>query len=461
MSSIAQVSEAMEFILVQRAKALERATGFVQRSSVQLDGPVFSQTCVLTWMHNPSAGYSPLRHTAGSLGVSVSTQAVEQRFSAASARLLRALVEEAVGQVISSEAAVPELLGRFNGVYLQDGTVLSLPKSFAPPWRGSGKVGQEAGLRIQVRWELGRGQLHGLWLQEARAAERSGPAITTPLPAGSLFNGDMGYFTLQEMRRRDQEGQYWLTHAKASLTLIDHHGQCWDLLSFLRAQKGKQVDVQVFVGKQERLPVRLIAVRVSAEVAKRRRQRANKQITPPPKGCQARRVGSRKPKEQRRGKPKRKKVSRARLRLADWTILLTNVPQELLSVQEALVLVRCRWQIELLWKLWKQDGKLDTWRSCNPDRVLTEFYAKLLGLIFTHWLTLLGCWQAPNRSLVKAKQVVSWMSPCFTLAFTGLISVQIVVERTTQTMSCGCPINSRKTRPNTYQLLQNPQLNSS
>ena len=65
MSSIAQVSEAMEFILVQRAKALERATGFVQRSSVQLDGPVFSQPCVLTWMHNPSAGYSPLRHTAG------------------------------------------------------------------------------------------------------------------------------------------------------------------------------------------------------------------------------------------------------------------------------------------------------------------------------------------------------------------------------------------------------------
>jgi hypothetical protein len=81
MSSIAQVSEVMEFILVKRAKALERASGFVQRSSVQLDGPVFSQMCVLTWMGKPEAGYSPLHHTAGSLGVHVSTQAVEQRFS--------------------------------------------------------------------------------------------------------------------------------------------------------------------------------------------------------------------------------------------------------------------------------------------------------------------------------------------------------------------------------------------
>jgi hypothetical protein len=41
----------------------------------------------------------------------------------------------------------------------------------------------------------------------------------------------------------------------------------------------------------------------------------------------------------------------ARLRLADWTILLTHVPPEMLGVQEALVLMRWSFQIELLWKL--------------------------------------------------------------------------------------------------------------
>jgi hypothetical protein len=35
-----------------------------QRASVQLDGPIFMQTCVLTWMHTPDAGYTQLRHTA-------------------------------------------------------------------------------------------------------------------------------------------------------------------------------------------------------------------------------------------------------------------------------------------------------------------------------------------------------------------------------------------------------------
>ena len=107
------------------------------------------------------------------------------------------------------------------------------------------------------------------------------------------------------------------------------------------------------------------------------------------------------------------------------------------------------------------NGKLDTWRSYKPERILTEIYAKLLGLIITYWQMLMGCWQAPNRSLVKAKQVVEWMTPCLALALAGVVAVETVVGRTVQMMGKGCTINARKKRPNTYQLLADPQLNSS
>lgn len=461
MSSITQVSDLIQTVLIDRAKDLEGETGFVERSTAQLDGPIMSQTLVVTWMQQPDASYSQLRHTAASLGVHVSNQAIEQRFGEASVRLLRALLDEVVGHVISSDAQVPKLLARFHGVYLQDGTVISLPAKLAPSWPRSTQTGQEAALRVQGRLDLRSGSLAGLWLQAGREAERSGPALTTPLPVGSLFHGDMNYFTLSEMRERGKQGQYWVSQAKATLTLIDERGQCWDLLSFLRAHEGEQVDVDVVVGKRDRLPVRLIAVRVSPEEAQRRRQRGKSRITHPPKGCQAPVPGKRKSKEYRQGKRKGKKVSAARLRLADWTIVLSNVPRTLLTVQEALVLLRCRWQIELLWKLWKQHGKLDTWRSNKPERILTELLAKLIGLVITHWHVLLGCWQAPNRSMVKAKQVVAWMAPCLALAFAGVVTVETVVGRTVQMMSTGCTINSRKKHPNTYQLVAHPQLNSS
>jgi hypothetical protein len=109
MSSISQVTDALKQVLTRRAKEFERETDFVQRSTAQLDGPIFTQTTVFGWMDNPEASYPQLRHVAASLGVSVSSQAVEQRFGAESAALLRELLQEAVGEVLWSEVSAPEL----------------------------------------------------------------------------------------------------------------------------------------------------------------------------------------------------------------------------------------------------------------------------------------------------------------------------------------------------------------
>jgi hypothetical protein len=99
----------MQRVLTRRAKELERETGFVERSTAQLDGPTFVQTTVFGWMDNPEASYAQLQHVAASLGVSVSSQAVEQRFGVESAALLREVLQEAVGEVLSSEASESEL----------------------------------------------------------------------------------------------------------------------------------------------------------------------------------------------------------------------------------------------------------------------------------------------------------------------------------------------------------------
>src|SRR6266480_7146075 len=218
MSSISQVSGAMQRVLRRRAKELERKTGFVERSTAQLDGPTFSQTTVFGWLDDREASYPQLRHVAASLGVSVSSQAIEQRFGAESAALLREVLQEAVGEVLSSEASAPELLSRFNGVYVQDGTVISLPPELRDEWRGCGGSTPEAGLssmRVQARLDLAQGGMQGPWLQEGRAAERSGEAHEAPLPQGCLYNVDAGYFTLAEMRAHGQAGCYWVTTANA------------------------------------------------------------------------------------------------------------------------------------------------------------------------------------------------------------------------------------------------------
>lgn len=204
--------------------------------------------------------------------------------------------------------------------------------------------------------------------------------------------------------------------------------------------------------------MRLIARRVSPQRAKQRREAANGSLEGQPKGVQRPNAKKRQPSDTRPRQRKHRRTSPARLELLEWTILITNVPTALLSVEEALVLARCRWQIELCWKLWKQCGKLDTWRSAKPYRILSEIYAKLLGLLITHWLTLLECWQAPNRSLDKARQVAQWMAPVLAFGVAGVVALDAMVARTAHTMGGGCTVNARRKRPATYQLVANPKL---
>ena len=71
---------------------------------------------------------------------------------------------------------------------------------------------------------------------------------------------------------------------------------------------------------------------------------------------------------------------------------MTNASAEQLTGQEAYDLYRVRWQIELLFKLWKQGNRLSRFGGSDPERALAEVYAKLLGAIVQHWTLLTSGW---------------------------------------------------------------------
>ena len=77
-------------------------------------------------------------------------------------------------------------------------------------------------------------------------------------------------------------------------------------------------------------------------------------------------------------------------------MLATNLPSAALTLTEAVVLLRLRWQLEPLFKRWKPTLVVDPWR------ILTEVFAKLVLAVIQHGLLLLGCWGALDRRLVKA-----------------------------------------------------------
>lgn len=466
MTSIPQVSEAMRTLLTEQATALERPTRFVQRSTAQVDGAVFVQTLVFGLLANPTASYSQLAHVSASLGVPVSKQALEQRMGEGSVALLRHVLEQGAAAVIASDARAPHLLSRFNGVYLQDGSTISVPASLAEQWPGTGGGHPPAGkgcVQLQVRLNLSQGEWAGLWLQSGRERETTGAPASAPLPVGSLWDVDSGYRNLSQLRELGNSGRYWIMPPSADLLFVDPLGVRRSLKELVERQHCDRIDLEVKVGAKEELPVRLIAVRVSQQKAKRRRQGARGQTSTPPKGTRRPNARKRLPpsstgKRNRHGDRhhRLRRPSKKRMELLDWTIVMTNVPREMASLQEILVLHRCRWQIELLWKLSKEIQKVDTWRSEKPARILTEIFAKWLGLLISHWVMLIDCWQDPRHSTVKAHQVMQWMAPVLAVSLTGLLCLEQAVAASSAAMRRGCRIDPRRKRPATFQLLDDP-----
>ena len=141
------------------------------------------------------------------------------------------------------------------------------------------------------------------------------------------------------------------------------------------------------------------------------------------------------------------------LYLASWTIVVTNVPPRMLSLAETLVVLTVRWQIELLFRLWKEDGQIDEWRSSKRWRILCELYAKLAAMLIQHWLIEVGCWHDPQRSLVKAAQVVRREAGQLMVAIREG-RVEHVVRQLRRCMRSGCRIEKRKQFPSTAQRLE-------
>jgi len=155
-----------------------------------------------------------------------------------------------------------------------------------------------------------------------------------------------------------------------------------------------------------------------------------------------------------RARKNRTHLSKTRLALCDWTLLITNAPETLISPNDAQVLMGLRWQIELLFKLWKSQGQLDKSKSQNPWRILTEFYAKLIGLIIQHWLFLTSLWKHPNKSLVKAAQTVRTFAVLLVQAISSWKKIAQALRIIQICLEQGCKINARRKAPNTYQRLE-------
>jgi Transposase DDE domain len=433
LTHLTELARTMQDLLTIKADPLASQCGFVKRKR-KVTGANFAQTVVFTAMADSDAPGSRCQVIAAAVGLNASRQALDKQFNARGAEFLRELLRVAVTEMVATPAALP-LLQRFTAVEVLDRSVVALPDELADIYRGgrSGRgptTGPKASVKLTVGLDLESGALREPESSAGRAGDLKAPLAEAAPPAGGLQLADLNYFDLKKFARWQGGGAYWLSRLKSGPKVHDERGRRIDRVAFLRAAGTADVDVNILLGGEQRLACRLIAQRVPSEVADLRRRRLLDKCT------------------DRGNRP-----SALSLALCDWTILVTNVLRELLSVEEAVALARMRWQIELIFKLWKSRGGIDEYRSSKPQSALREVYGTLLAQVVRHWVIVVGAWSQRDRSLTKAAEIVTLLAMSLASAMRCVHRLRGVLSYARELMAIAARMEKHGASPNAHDVI--------
>jgi hypothetical protein len=362
--TIEQVGEQIQAFFHEGIETVARETEFVQRTS-KLTGTKFLQALVFHSLEKQEMTLSSISQSCLDLGVDISEQGINERIDETSVAFLSRIFEQASKRFRLDQRIGIELLEQFANIYLVDSTQISLPETMAELFPGSGGNASSASVKIQLVFDYLHGHLEQIELCSGKNPDQGYRGHWSIIRKAALFLMDLGYFALDTFKKISDHEAYFLSRLQMQTGLFDETGQRLELSSLLANQSNAIAETNVLIGSrsQHQIPCRLIMIRLPKEAADRQRQKARENA-------------------QRHGRT----ISRTHLKLLDWAIFITNVPAHMLRIDHVASLYRIRWQIELVFKMCKSFCGLTYIASLRPERIWTELYARLIGVVLTYFL---------------------------------------------------------------------------
>ena len=127
-----QISASMHTVLTTTTEATATTLQFAKRPDrAKFTPSTLVQTLVFGWLADPAATVEQLAQMAGRLGVEVSPQAIDQRFTPATATLLHHVLMAGVQPVVIADPVSITVLQRFTSVRGHDSTTIGLPDALS------------------------------------------------------------------------------------------------------------------------------------------------------------------------------------------------------------------------------------------------------------------------------------------------------------------------------------------
>ncbi len=364
---------------------IARESGFVSKQS-KLSGFKFLDLLLFSKFDNEKLSLNDLSsQSAEKHNIRISKQAINDRFTDKSICFIKLIIEKFIKENIGNEDDM-EFLDHFKRVRIKDSTCFQLPDNMKDKYAGSGGSASNAMVRIQFEYDYKTGEVIVLSVNEfIKQDKKDASESIDNIRKNDLVIRDLGYVVnnvLKEIERREAS---FLNRLNTITQVFEKNkNNEFVQLDFVKLRNKMHnsgvniLDKIVYIGAIEKFKVRLVIEEMPEDKINERIRKIKKEA-----------------------KKKKRTLRKETLARAELNLFITNVQAEILPAARVRSLYRLRWQIELMFKVWKSVGGISKIKKMKVERFETYLYSKLLWLMI-NWRIL---WQI-QLQLWKEKQIL-------------------------------------------------------
>lgn len=337
-----------------------RDTGFISRDS-KMDGHMFLDILLFTHFNHKELSLNELSNQiCKRYNVEISKQAIDKRFTKKAVKFLNSVLSRTLELAIGKPGKID--FTEYDGCIIKDATSFQIPSNMAGKYKGSGGSASLAMLKIQFEYDLKSGRITDLSLHSFVDQDSSNAKDTLGnIKRNQLIMRDLGYISILVMKMIQEKGAYYLNRMQATVNVYEKINNEFVKVDFVKIHKymkkiGLQVmELEVYQGAKDRFKTRLVIDSLPAKAYQKRMMEAEKQ---------AKKAGRSMTKEHK-----------ARLAL---NLFITNTD---ISPKDIRLLYTLRWQIELMFKIFKSIGEIDKVKKMKVERFESFLIAKLIWIV--------------------------------------------------------------------------------
>lgn len=302
--------------------------------------------------------------------VEISKQGLDMRYTSEASQFLKAMLQKLCFS--TQESMEDGWFEYFNTIRIKDSTKFVLPEAFSDKMVGFGGVSSKSASCIQYEYDLKSGSILDLNLTSANRTDATDAKETQDnIQPKDLVIRDLGYFSQDVYSTFINKQAFIISKLNTRTSVYELKNNKLEPIAFdslyqwMQNNEIQQLEKQVYVGSKAKIPMRLIIDIVPDQFYNKRMREINKY-----------------------NKRKGLKTTEDYTHRARFNLIITNVHAEQIPQKAILALYRIRWQIELVFKVWKSTFGIHKTSKMKYYRWLCLLYARLI-LIVTYWLIIM------------------------------------------------------------------------